>query len=453
MSFKKIIPFYKTTLLLLIFSVLVFSTACSSAGGEEPEPTPSQVKKPDKVNDAVTVRFMIHGYNDIFSSLSNEFTSQNPDINIELLMVENSMYDQVKAQKLSTSDVDVVINFQTNPLQTDWAKDAIKPQFQQEIEMGYYADLTDIPYLKNWKQTALEESSMLEGRVYAVPFALSALNIVFYNKTIFRENGLEVPETWDEFVNICKIMRERKIKPLIVGGKDSWPLLMISNAFVAANETDLTSFAKDLWTRERKFNDEKSLKIWEMAFDFATYLPMNFNKIEYASIPERFANGEAAMLADGSWQAFSIMDKNPSIELGCFTLPGYTKGTDPVQISCKYDMMLSVNDKSPNREAALKWLEFLCEPQNYKKFVEEAQVIPVADIEVDNEFIKSLAPYMQNPSSAWEHIMPVHSNVKLARFSSYVQYGIILGHYTSPKHLADSAQYEWDKILDSIDNN
>jgi len=276
------------------------------------------------------------------------------------------------------------------------------------------------------------------------------LNVVFYNKKIFRDNGLEVPETWSEFINICKTLRERNIKPLIVGGKDSWPMLMISNAFVAANETDLPSFAKQLWTGERKYNDEKSLKIWKMAYDFSTYLPFDFDRIEYASIPERFANGEAAMLVDGSWQAFSIMDKNPSLELGCFTLPGYEKGTEPIQLSCKYDMMLSVNDKSPNREAALKWLEFLCAPENYKKFAEEAKVIPVADIEVDNEFIKSLAPYMKNPSSAWEHVMPVHSNVKLALFSSYVQYATLLGQYRTPEYLADSVQEEWDRILNSI---
>ena len=313
--------------------------------------------------------------------------------------------------------------------------------------MGYYTDLTDMPYLNNWKQSALEESSMYQGRVYAVPFALSALNVVFYNKAIFRENELEVPETWAEFVNICKTLRDRKIKSLIVGGKDSWPMLMISNAFVAASEPDLPTFAKQLWTGERKFNDEKSLKIWEMAYDFAYYLPMDFNRIDYASVPERFASGEAAMLADGSWQAFTIMDKNPSMELGCFTMPGYEKGSEPIQLSCKYDMMLSINDKSPNREAALKWLEFLCEPQNYKKFVEEAQVIPVADVEVDNEFVKSLAPYMKNPSSAWEHVMPIHSNVKIALFSSYVQYGTLLGRFTSPKHLADTALEEWEKIL------
>lgn len=450
MYIKEFIPIRRVVLLLLMLSIFASFTACSSAGGEEPEPTSGQVKKSDKVNNATTVRFMIHGYSDIFSSLANEFSSQNPDIKIELIMVENSMYDQLKAQKLSARDVEVVINFQTNPMQNDWAKGAIKPQFQQEIELGYYTDLTDMPYLKIWKQSALEDSSMYQGRVYAVPFALSALNVVFYNKKIFRDNGLEVPETWSEFINICKTLRERNIKPLIVGGKDSWPMLMISNAFVAANETDLPSFAKQLWTGERKYNDEKSLKIWKMAYDFSTYLPFDFDRIEYASIPERFANGEAAMLVDGSWQAFSIMDKNPSMELGCFTLPGYEKGTEPIQLSCKYDMMLSVNDKSPNREAALKWLEFLCAPENYKKFAEEAKVIPVADIEVDNEFIKSLAPYMKNPSSAWEHVMPVHSNVKLALFSSYVQYATLSGQYRTPEYLADSVQDEWDRILNSI---
>ncbi len=450
MVYRKFTPIYKIIILLVIFSVLVFSTACSSVEGERPDPTTSPDKEPAKVNDAVTVRFMVHGYKDVFDSLGNEFTSQNPDIKVEVLLVDSAMYDQVKAQKLLAGDVDLVLNFQTNPIQVDWAKGVIKPQFQQEIEIGYYSDLTDMPNLKNWKQSVLEESTMLGGRVYAVPFALSALNTVFYNKKIFRENELEVPETWSEFVNICKVLQERKIKPLIVGAKDSWPLLMISNGFVAATETDLPTYAKQLWTGERKYNDEKSLKIWEKGLDFVTYLGNGFDQIDYVSVPDRFASGEAAMLVDGSWQAFTIKHNSPYMEFGCFTLPGDIKGDDPVQISGKYDIMISVNDKSPNREAALKWLEFLCDKQNYKKFVEMAQVIPVVDIDVDNEFIRSLAPYLKNPSCAWEHVMPVHVNVKLSRFSSFVQYSVIRGPYSTPKQLADAVQREWDGILDSI---
>lgn len=243
---------------------------------------------------------------------------------------------------------------------------------------------------------------------------------------------------------------KEKIRPLIVGAKESWPLLMISNAFVAATESDMPSYAKQLWTGERKFNDEKSLKIWEKGLDFVTCLGSGYDSIEYASVAGRFAEGEAAMLVDGSWQGFTIMNNNPSMEFGCFTLPGDTKGDEPVQISGKYDMMISVNDKSPRRDAALKWLDFLCEKQNYKKFVELSQVIPVVDVDVDNEFINSLAPYMKNPTVAWEHVMPVHSDVRLARFSSFVQYRIIRGAYSTPKNLADAAQKEWDEILGSI---
>ncbi|OPZ93290.1 MAG: Multiple sugar-binding protein precursor [Firmicutes bacterium ADurb.Bin419] len=453
MDYRKFTPIYKTISLLLVFSVLVFFTACSSGvDGEEPDPTPSADNEPVKAKDAVTVRFMVHGYKDVFDSLGKEFTSQNPDINVEILLVDSAMYDQVKAQKLMAGDVELVLNFQTNPMQVDWAKGVIKPQFQQEIEIGYYADLTDMPNLKNWKQSVLEESAMLGGRVYAVPFALSALNTVFYNKKIFRENNLEVPETWSEFVNICKVLQERKIKPILVGAKDSWPLLMISNAFVAASEPDLPTYAKQLWTGERKYNDEKSLKIWEKGLDFVSYLGNGYDRVDYVSVPDRFAEGEAAMLVDGSWQAFTIKNNSPSMEFGCFTLPGDTKEDDPVQISGKYDIMISVNNTSPNREAALKWLEFLCDKQNYKKFVEMAQVIPVVDIDVDNEFIKSLAPYLKNPTSAWEHVMPVHVDVRLSRFSSFVQFSVIRGSYSTPTQLADAAQREWELILESINN-
>lgn len=445
MDTRRISLIHKAIILLAIFSV--FFSGCRSTIAEQPVPTASHEVKPDKEIEPVTVKFMVHEYSAIFEQLAKEFNSLNPDIKIELLVVESSIYDQVKAQKLSAGAVDVVLNFQTNPMQTEWAKGSIKFQFLQEMEFNYYADLTNMPSLKNWKQTALEESSMFQGKVYAVPFALSALNVVFYNKKIFRDNNLKVPETWSEFVDVCNTLKNNKVTPIIVGGKESWPLLMISNAFVAACEPDMPAYAKQLWTGERKYNDEKSLKIWDMAADFLSFLPTDYDKTEYGLVVEKFAKDEAAMLVDGSWQAGNIKNYNPQMEFGCFTMPGYEKGDDPIQISGKYDILISVSEKSPNRDAALKWLEFLCEKETYKKFVEMAQVIPLADIDVDNEFISSLSPYLKNPTSAWEHIMPVHARVNLARFSSYVRYRSAIDHYTNIKQLADEVQKEWDGIL------
>ena len=69
------------------------------------------------------------------------------------------------------------------------------------VNGGKVADLTD--YLENdpeWKSTFSEGTLELleyDGRNFAIPTQIS-LCVMFYNKQIFADNGLEIPKTWDD---------------------------------------------------------------------------------------------------------------------------------------------------------------------------------------------------------------------------------------------------------------
>lgn len=47
-----------------------------------------------------------------------------------------------------------------------------------------------------------------DGKVYLAPFNASPMGLV-YNKTLFEENGWELPETWDEFLHLAIRPRKR----------------------------------------------------------------------------------------------------------------------------------------------------------------------------------------------------------------------------------------------------
>jgi len=48
------------------------------------------------------------------------------------------------------------------------------------------------------------------ARIYGVPFASQTL-FVFYNKQIYEELGLKVPETWDEFLANCAVAKKSRL--------------------------------------------------------------------------------------------------------------------------------------------------------------------------------------------------------------------------------------------------
>lgn len=52
----------------------------------------------------------------------------------------------------------------------------------------------------------------IDGRIYGIPAEIQA-NGIWYNKALFDQCGLEIPETYDELLNCCKVLRENGITP------------------------------------------------------------------------------------------------------------------------------------------------------------------------------------------------------------------------------------------------
>ncbi|MFQ5947797.1 MAG: ABC transporter substrate-binding protein, partial [Acidimicrobiia bacterium] len=64
----------------------------------------------------------------------------------------------------------------------------------------------------------------VQGALYGVFFKASNKSTVWYNVGIFEANGLEPPETWDDWVDLSVQLRGLGITPIAVGGADGWVL-------------------------------------------------------------------------------------------------------------------------------------------------------------------------------------------------------------------------------------
>ena len=76
--------------------------------------------------------------------------------------------------------------------------------------------------MKKYSQNNLYIKKRLFRFNYAIPFGgLSGCDI-FYNKTIFAELGLEVPETIDELEDVCAKLKENGITPFSLANASKW---------------------------------------------------------------------------------------------------------------------------------------------------------------------------------------------------------------------------------------
>ena len=63
-----------------------------------------------------------------------------------------------------------------------------------------------------------------DGTPYGVYLKVTSKSLVWYNNPLFAETGAEVPETWEEFVELSENLSDVGVAPLSVAGADGWVL-------------------------------------------------------------------------------------------------------------------------------------------------------------------------------------------------------------------------------------
>ena len=98
-------------------------------------------------------------------------------------------------------------------------------QAEELIEAGLLLDLTDVAEEQNWEEIvnppALLDACTVDGRVYCAPVNIHSWQWMWLSNAAFEQAGVEVPQSWTEFVETAPALREAGIVPLAMGGQ-SW---------------------------------------------------------------------------------------------------------------------------------------------------------------------------------------------------------------------------------------
>jgi len=89
------------------------------------------------------------------------------------------------------------------------------PTLQELVEDGLIAETTDIwdEAIENgWVSEDLAQYYTFDGKQYCVPLNI-AYWVMYYNIPIFEENGIEVPETWDDLMGAAATLKANGVTP------------------------------------------------------------------------------------------------------------------------------------------------------------------------------------------------------------------------------------------------
>lgn len=294
---------------------------------------------------------------DFWQMVADRYHEQNPDVTIELIYQPSSNVDVREYAKtlLSTGQFPDIMVMTTA---SDFVSaDALLPFDESDVEM-----------------VKSDYISKIDGKIYVIPYKIQTGG-VFYNKDMFNEYGVKVPETWEEFVEACEVFYNAGVTPIVMGLKDGWAHV-VPYGLAAANDVllDDPDWPSKRMKGEVSFAENEGIKssMEKYSLMMNKYNVSDKNSMTYAQSNEYFYSQKAPMYIMGSWVQGLDITTEHDFETGFFPLPG-ENGETVIPLWVNEGLSISAETEYP--EIAKDFVRFFLEDEEWAKvFLETEQL-------------------------------------------------------------------------------
>jgi ABC-type glycerol-3-phosphate transport system substrate-binding protein len=427
---------------LFIVAIFVLAACSPPSTANNSQDEGSEDATEEKTEDGKTqITWLQHWVNEQGPDKINEvkaaFEEKHPDIE---LIIEDIPFAQEHDKILS-------LDLAGNP------PDVITPSGAWLIEFaeaGIIEPIDDYLATMSEEQQKQLEGPMLQpynGHIYGVPVTNGNM-AMFYNKALLEEAGVEVPTTWEEFVDVSiKLTDTDNNRYALTGNLAVEPPTVISYEVIPFM---LQAGAKMLEDGKAVFNSPEGVEGLEflnaLLNDHEVMTPGAFNAGEKEK-RANFSAGNVAFMFEGPWGVNIQKNLNPDLDFGVAPLPeGVQSGT------VAQGSVLSITKKSDKKEAAWKFLEFMSSAEGQLLWDQATGFFPYNSKTMEDPFF-SEDPYLSvfvdtfknsNRVEVIDHYLP-NANDLRKQFTIEVQ-NYLSGKKSAQEALDDAAAY-WNEAL------
>ncbi|MFE0644357.1 extracellular solute-binding protein [Streptomyces sp. NPDC058877] len=294
----------------------------------------------------------------VFKKVAEDFTKKYPKVTVKYVNVPfGEAQNKFKNAAQSGSGAPDVIRSEV----------AWTPEF---ADLGYLAPLDGTPALKD-ADDFLEQaaaSTKYNGKTYAVPQVIDSMGI-FYNKKIFKEAGVEVPETIDELKAVSAKIKEKTGKTgLYLRGDDPYWFL----SFLYGEGGDLV----DAEQKKIKIDDESGVKALKTVKDLVDSKAAITDATNgWDNMQAAFKDGKVAMMINGPWavaDTYAGKEFADKANLGIAPVPAGSHGQGAPQGGHN----LAVYAGSKNLDASYAFAEYMSSTETQATIAKELSLLP-----------------------------------------------------------------------------
>jgi raffinose/stachyose/melibiose transport system substrate-binding protein len=222
------------------------------------------------------------------------------------------------------------------------------------------------------------------GNLYGVP-AFGELVGVYYNRDLFKQLALMVPETLAELERNAEKLKGAGTTPIAYGAAEVWPFFQIWADILGATMADkIGGDATQKWMsdvvimgdKKRSFRDPGVLEAAQVIRRWADndYFFKGFTGIMMDDAMTLFVAGKAGMFLQGSWYCSAVA--GASFPAGMFAFPPVKKETGMTPQVGGMMTPLGINVNSKHQDLAAEFLNTLLASPEAHKLEAEIFVLP-----------------------------------------------------------------------------
>ena len=294
----------------------------------------------------------------------DQYMRENPNIRIEVEALQDEPYKQKFRAYVAANELPDIFHV--------WSYGAF---FRPLLEGGYVAELNPSDY-RDYKYlaTALDGFMDSSGRLYGLSKAADFF-VIYYNRKIFADNGISVPASFEELLDVSRRLRAAGVSPNAMNGRDEWNIAALFNDLYYKEEGSSDLINNVSLTNGRFADNSVFLRSGEKLQQLmdAQFFQNAFSSADYGAARNLFIQSRAAMFYMGSWEVGLQSDPTMPAEfienVSAFRLPASATSRGRTTDLCgAYGGGFSVSSTSPNREAAIEFMNYMMHPDNWARY-------------------------------------------------------------------------------------
>lgn len=233
------------------------------------------------------------GYYNVFK----KFDELHDDIEIEIIGTDTD--NHIKNMKMAAQSGELPDLFWMLPAP---AKEMAKAGYL----LSYDDFLAETPEVTEHMAQNMLDVVLVDGKRYGLP-CKGLVTGFWVNKAVFEENGIAIPQTFDEYVAAAKALSAKGIALISQGSKDPFSVWALMTMLCRYGYYD------KIWNiidQKESYNNPDFLTFYQRLEELAKAgaFPTNVSTMDYYAMKDAFIHGETAMLDSGIWEAKALQD-------------------------------------------------------------------------------------------------------------------------------------------------